>query len=946
MMRIKIITIVIVLLFGNICSYSQSCEESFSKVLQLAKEGKIKEAIVIGEEVLSKCKIEIENGSEDYANVNALMGWLYNKKNNFTKAEHFYLIALEIKKKILGAENLDYAILVNELASLYNYQNKFLKAEPLLLEVLAIRKKALGTENLNYASSLSNLAILYSNEGKYLKAEPLCKEALAIRRKVSGTMNLDYATSLTSLSVIYFNVGNYTKAEFMIKEALDIRKKILGMENPMYAASLNNLAYLYIEQGQYSKGEPLLLEALAIRKKILGVEDPFYAESINNLAVFYDNLGNLSKAEPLYLESLSILKKVFGTESSQYATSVNNLAVFYTRQRSLSKAEPFYLKALEIRKKVLGTNHPDYAVSLNSLSSYYKLFGSDRFLLYLDELLPLNQKQIIQQTNFQTTSELSAFLKANRYNFLDSKFSLVYPFNIINDTINYELYNTNILLKNLTLRNSTQLQNRIRESKDSNLINTLEEFHEIKRQLNKYAALLKANQPVRIKELENKAGLLEKKLVTGSQAFREAKEFTNTTWKNVQQSLKKDEVAIEFVSFQYLNNQWTDSIIYAAMIIRPGYAYPKIVPLFEQKQLDSLLKRNTSLPEENYLNTLYSKDNFSLYNLIVKPIDSLLQGVNTIYTAPSGSLYNINLSQIVSHKPDGTTFNVHVLGTTGELPRYSALQLNKSTISNEVVFGGVNYDTASNSGITFQPPTYTPGFGQVASVTQRGGANSWAYLPGTLTEAMQVGKISTQAGLKVTLLKGDQANETSFKNLNGFSSPYILHLATHGYFFPNPVQEKPRNFELMSTVKKTVYKWAQDPLLRSGLILAGANKAWKNSALMTDSTEDGILTSMEVANVDLSNCKLAVLSACETGLGDINGSEGVFGLQRGFKLAGVKNIIMSLWKIPDTQSAELLTLFYDNCFTGLTVFESLKQAQLVMSKKYPAFYWAGFMLLE
>lgn len=382
------------------------------------------------------------------------------------------------------------------------------------------------------------------------------------------------------------------------------------------------------------------------------------------------------------------------------------------------------------------------------------------------------------------------------------------------------------------------------------------------------------------------------------------------------------------------------------MVIRPGYSFPKIIPLFEQKQLDNLLKRNNSLPEENYLNALYGKDNFSLYNLIIKPIDSLLQGVNTIYTAPSGSLYNINLSRVMSHKPDVSVFNVHILSTTGELPRYSALQLNKDAISNSVVFGGINYDTASNSGITFQPLAYTPGFGEVVSLTNRGDISSWAYLPGTLIEAIQVEKISTKAGLKVTLLKGDEANETSFKNLNGFSSPYILHLATHGYFFPNPVQEKPRDFELMSTDKKTVYKWAEDPLLRSGLILAGANKAWKNSALITDSTEDGILTSMEVANLDLSNCKLAVLSACETGLGDINGSEGVFGLQRGFKLAGVNNIIMSLWKIPDTQSVELLTLFYKNCFSGLSVHESLKQAQLTMSKKYPAYYWAGFILLE
>jgi hypothetical protein len=138
---------------------------------------------------------------------------------------------------------------------------------------------------------------------------------------------------------------------------------------------------------------------------------------------------------------------------------------------------------------------------------------------------------------------------------------------------------------------------------------------------------------------------------------------------------------------------------------------------------------------------------------------------------------------------------------------------------------------------------------------------------------------------------------------------------------------------------------SDDPMMRSGLALAGANKYWKKTAENL-TTDDGILTASEISNLDLSACQLVVLSACETGLGAINGSEGVFGLQRAFKMAGVKSIIMSLWKVPDTQTAELFDIFYSECFAGKTIHEAFHSAQAKMKTKYSPYYWAGFVLLE
>ncbi len=221
-------------------------------------------------------------------------------------------------------------------------------------------------------------------------------------------------------------------------------------------------------------------------------------------------------------------------------------------------------------------------------------------------------------------------------------------------------------------------------------------------------------------------------------------------------------------------------------------------------------------------------------------------------------------------------------------------------------------------------------------------------MSGTLTEAKHIQLICEQHEINAIIDTGTYATEESFKSLNGKRDPFILHIATHGYFFSNPkyLTREDSNKHNWGLEKNNVFKWSDDPFLRSGLIFAGANNTWGKADHVSNSTEDGILTSYEISNLDLSNCQLVVLSACETGLGDIKGSEGVYGLQRAFKIAGVKNIIMSLWKVPDEQTSELMTSFYTYCFAGKSIHDALQAAQTDMKKKYPPYYWAGFKLLE
>jgi CHAT domain-containing protein len=226
------------------------------------------------------------------------------------------------------------------------------------------------------------------------------------------------------------------------------------------------------------------------------------------------------------------------------------------------------------------------------------------------------------------------------------------------------------------------------------------------------------------------------------------------------------------------------------------------------------------------------------------------------------------------------------------------------------------------------------------------------YLPGTKQEVESVVPLLNKNKWTTTLATGTKATEQLFKSKSDTLAPSIIHIATHGFAFPDKEEKRKKNNMDMLMLNNTQmqYTAAEDPMMRCGLMFAGANKSWtgKQKEMIEQTGQDGILTAAEVANMDLSNTKLVVLSACETGLGKVEGSEGVFGLQRGFKLAGVEQLIVSLWKVPDHETKELMNLFY----TDLTITKdpviSFSKAQKQMRNNYPdnPEKWAGFVLVR
>lgn len=446
-----------------------------------------------------------------------------------------------------------------------------------------------------------------------------------------------------------------------------------------------------------------------------------------------------------------------------------------------------------------------------------------------------------------------------------------------------------------------------------------------------------------VPELEAKADSLEKVLVRTVAGFGEA--LRQVGWQEVQQNLKPGEAAVEFIHYNYYNPKPTDSTLYAALVLRPGDEGPRFVPLFEERDIKPLLKGASGKAVGN-INALYSGETGEkVYNLLWKPLESHLGGVKTVYCSPSGELHRLNLNAITLSF-GGSKWGAVTLGSTRQLVLPDATS---RTGADAVLIGGVRYasDTTAiaaanaeiaardwSSTLPFHPDTLTRG-------------DAWRYLPESANEILDIQNILHSTNWTTQLDTGYYATEEAFRSLGQDKpSPRILHVATHGFFFPDP-KEAPSSRRGLGEAEP-VFKLSEHPMIRSGLLLAGANEAW-STGKAPENREDGILTAYEISQMNLSNTELVVLSACETGLGDIEGNEGVYGLQRAFKIAGAKYLILSLWKVSDQTTRELMTDFYRQWLVnGLEIPAAFRRAQQNMKEKHPAvpYHWAGFVLVE
>ncbi|SFZ93027.1 CHAT domain-containing protein [Flaviramulus basaltis] len=921
--------------------------------------------------------IETIDGNYDskYASILSKLSLSYKKLADYENAIESIISYNTIIEKLYGAESEIYLIGLTSLSEIYIAIGQYDKAAIILDNVLR-QLKNIDSKGEAYIKAIITKAYLYNNKFEYEKEIPLYHEVKRISEKGKSA----YVSANNNLGVAYQKMGDYENA---LKIALEVANNT-SEEDPNHPVRYQNLAYNYGELGELDKSLENYEIALESCKSKFGTNHPQYAQLMDCIGQLYERKGDLARAKDLFKETLTVFLNNFDENHNQYGFYLNNytrvllklnqneeaidlmiknikiseansntdnidyyrkqlnLANAYNKIGSYNEATAILVKYSEKTKQILGNTHPEYGNMLKSLGESYLGLGElDKTIPVIDSLNNVIISQLDKVFKFRSENEKKSFLKITNQNFDELQsimFQLDKPIGRLAE-INLD---NQLMLKGLLLSNSKNLLNKLSSLDNPEINNDIIRYRSIKNELSGNISLPNQERD----SLENLINLKESELVKlYSSHFDDAISF-GQSWKKPQSKLNKNEVAIEFSHFQnFKGSKFSDSILYVAYVFKKDWKYPKIVPLFEEKQLKLILSRKS--PNQLYVSRgskAKSRVNTkAIYDLIWKPLEEYIENSNTIYFAPSGLLNQISFAALgkEKEKPICYKYDLFQLSSTSVLANKTI----EPSFSNALLIGGIDYDyiisSDDNENLIQQPYFNQQGAINIRSNKNRG--ESWTKLDGALKEVETLKTILNHNGSQVYKWSGAEASETNFKKLSG-KSPNILHIATHGFFYENIKSE---NQESLITSTENKYRLADDPLLRSGLIFAGANYAWNNTekAIYGD---DGILTAMEISNMDLSNTDIVLLSACETGLGDIDGSEGVYGLQRAFKMAGVDIIVMSLWEVPDIETAEFMELFYKNWIQNKKVKEAFNITQRIMQTKYSneAEKWAAFVMFE
>ena len=489
-----------------------------------------------------------------------------------------------------------------------------------------------------------------------------------------------------------------------------------------------------------------------------------------------------------------------------------------------------------------------------------------------------------------------------------------------------QIYNNILVEKGLLLRTTNSLRDQILNAGNQEDVQMYDHLLQLR-------GLLPSLAPNGYSSVINEIETIDKYLTQKYSAYANFINSNGVTWDKVRDCLSEDDMAVEFYNIPKAT--WHEDgkdldgeYQYCAVIVKRGYEQPRIIPLFTEDRLKSIQR-------EDY----YETD--SLYNLIWEPLEEELKGVKNIYFAADRDLHKIGIeyAPVSGGGIIGDKYNIYRLSST----RVLAVSKAKSKKESAVLYGGLKYDLGKDELIAesrsgnYHPASVSRAF---TNDNLRYGVK---YLPGTLKE---VEEISQSFSRKPQLITDMTGTEESFKSLAG-SAIDIIHLATHGFFWSEEDAQKRNYVTFLNPLNRTTQSAEDNALMRSGLFFSGANIGLKGEEL-PDDVEDGVLTALELSNMNLGHVDMVVMSACESGLGETSG-EGVFGLQRGFKLAGANTLLMSLWKVDDTATQKLMTDFYKHYLSGKSKQESLHLAQesLRNSSEYSdPQYWAAFILLD
>lgn len=812
-------------------------------------------------------------------------------------------------------------------ATILELEGNLNQAISVMSEVIDAEKRNNKTPVYSLSVSLYKLSLLMLKNQDLLNAEKYIKKSLDYIQPIKDKFAKQYIES----SVLYAEIleksnklgkaialmeNNLTIAQYLPKNSITLSK---------YYSYLSNL---YAEIGNYDNCLTYSLINYNTTLNYMGEGSYIYACTLINLYEAYKLKQQYDKAENCLKKASEIIKKLFGADSKEYYTIIHKKSISYVFNPSIKKGDKIFKKCLKLSENFFGLNSKEYATDL-CWYGMFKLYSSkdksgislmqsglntllnikyetNNTLFFLSQLsvwchyfkeydLAYNASKKYYIITKQYIPNIFPYLvdwqRESLWKDLQENLQRIIPMAVKTGSPEFLklAYNSLLFWKGLILQSNNLISNVIIKSEDLDL-------KEIHSQIN-----TEKNRLLNVIDYEKKDSIyhninrLQRQELNKLSIQEEFKKKFNIDWTDIRNMLKDEDVAIEFVSYPT-----QDCNSYIALVIDNKSTTPLCVPLFNDKEI------------KKYSNNIYKYDylSFDLYKLIWSNLETyVLKNIRNIYFSADGIIHNLAIESLKDNngKTAAEKWQLYRLSSTREILNKKI----KTKYQNVILYGGLP-------------------FSNIKKVTK--------------VEVDEIKKTLDQHNVTTQILSDSVGTEESFKALSG-SEINLIHMATHGYFWANETEKEYKKLKIRCLIDQFTPK--ESALLRSGLMLSEAKYTLEGQKI-DNNIEDGVLTAHEISTLKFKDLDLVVLSACETGLGEVT-PDGVFGLQRGFKLAGAKSILMSLWEVDDDATKMLMVEFYKNYLKGETKSMSLKKAQEYV-KSQPGFedpyYWAGFILLD
>ena len=923
---------------------------------------------------------------------------LYSDQRLYARAEPLFLRALAIREAALGPGTVEVAQTLHALAWLYDLQGLYAQARPLAERALAIREVALGKDHPLVADSLLDLIGHYQSQGMNELAEqcyargraireaalrknppdvatalwqlahfhlitngddragPLVQRALALREATLGAHHPLVAELLAWLGLFYFDQGLYSRAEPMLERAVAIRASALGENHPLVADVLLDLGDLYVAQGLDARAEPVLRRAWTIRKEAFGENSRFTATAILGLGHFYLAQGQYARAEPLLRRALATLEAAAGRNHPTLTPQLNHLANLYLAQGQYARARPLYERALALVETSAGPQHPSVAEMLNQLGvvhlSQHRL---DQALPLFTRAFAVSEQRLRQESLGFSEARLASFLQRLRDD--EERLYALLRAHPEDAHVRRLALGAALLLKGRSVEESAGISRTVYRSLGAQDRDTFERLRGLRTQLAQLSLQspgthAPADHQRRLAELTEQGNALETDLAQRSAPLRALAALPPPAEivDRVAAALPRDAALVEFITYEDRplvprrsppGQPPPGQLRYLALVLLPD-ATVRFRDLGPAEPIDSAASRLRDALANRDAD--FQATAQALYQRAFRPLLPLLGPYRRLFLSPDGQLALVPFAAL----HDGQRFLVDAFDFTYLSSGKNLLPRPQESAPPEAVIVVADPDFHT-------PLPARPGSQDAAPVLAERGelfsllrANlaqrAWAPtpLPGTRKEAEAIQRLLPQARLFL-------GSEATKERLLRLPPPGILHLATHGFFLEDaPQRPDSRALGQFGVLgEDTRPHYPPDPLLRSGLVLAGASApAPSGASAAYPSAEHALVTALELAGLDLWGTQLVVLSACDTGRGDVKLGQGVYGLRRAFLVAGAETVVMSLWKVNDETTRILMEAYYRHLLAGQGRATALREAMRELRRTQPhPHYWAPFLAM-